>query len=141
MMGCPECNLGVITMVDALTENSATDYDFLCSARCGWQCGDPARAAAYRAKIKAELKTPKPTKKVKPYPGDTPEEIAFIRSECDDASARLLAERAKFPPTNIMVGKGKKAHWVPNPDFTQEMFDHMHTFAYSAEDIRKEMKS
>lgn len=44
----------------------------------------------------------------------------------------LLAERAKFPPTFTKKGK-------PNLKFTEDMRAHMHTFAFTSEQVRDEL--
>lgn len=128
-MNCPECKRGGIVMVDALN-GGAVPYDFICTLRCGWTCADPERAKAYKATLKPKPK--KKAKKAKNFKPDSDVLVMAIRDECERRMEILKAERAKFPPTFTKKGK-------PNKKFTEAMRVHLHTFAFSAEDIRNEI--
>ena len=64
-----------------------------------------------------------------------------VRKEVRRRMAILTVERAKFPPSLIEKGKGKRKRWINNPDFTDAMRAHMHRFYVSGEEIRDALKN
>jgi hypothetical protein len=106
----------------------------------GWQWGAngacPALCTSTGVEGKSSQPTPlwpvkKPHKKTKPQT-DSPKLVKAIRKEITRRTEILQAERAKFPPTLTKRGK-------PNRKFTRAMRDHMHTFAFTAEQVRADL--
>ena len=126
---CPGCEHGHTVWI-----GDDRNYTFICSHRCGWECPDEERTRAYKAKLAADAKkaVKKAKKKTVEFQLDSPELVQAIRAECDRRMEILLAERAKFPPTFTKKGK-------LNPKFTDKMRAHMHTFAFTGEQIREEL--
>lgn len=62
-----------------------------------------------------------------------------FRAEIARREKRLQRERAKFPPTGIYVGKGKKRRYTSNPKFTTAMSAKLHKLAFTAEQVRTEV--
>lgn len=62
-----------------------------------------------------------------------------LRAEIERRTAILKRERAKYPPTLIEKGKGKRKRLVSNPDFTPAMSEKLHKFAFTAEQVRNEI--
>jgi len=68
---------------------------------------------------------PKPAKKGKKFQADSPERIAAIRAECSKRDEILRVERAKIDRPTKKLTKAQTAH--------------LHTFAFSSEQVRKEI--
>jgi hypothetical protein len=127
---CPACNKGFTKW-----NGTSRNYWFTCTNRgCAW---DTRTKVPHSNFILPELK-PKKAKKVKPVI-DSQEYLDTFRAEIRRRTEILTTERAKFPPTLIQVGKGKKRRWKANPKFTNAMRQHMHTFAFTHEQVREEV--
>lgn len=85
------------------------------------------------AEIRGEI-DPKPRKK---HRADSTKLVDAIRAECVRRDEIIRVERAAFPPT--LTKKGKRL--VRNPRFTAAMRAHMHLFAFSSEDVRRELRA
>ena len=147
---CPMCSKGHVVW-----NGDASDFYFTCSRapKCVWESGrggtvciqDGLKGLVGVAIHGGKVRKPKPktakkkhTKEVKFIP-DSDEFKAELRAEIARRMDMLVAEREKFPPTNILVGKGKKAKLVPNPKFTEKMRQHLHKFYVDSAEIREEL--
>jgi hypothetical protein len=114
---------------------NSTDYYFTCSSRgCDWDT-----RTDYKSKPKFQLPKPKAKKKPKPFVPDPPEIVEAVRAECNRRQALLVAEAKKFPCPYVEKGKGKNKKFVPNPKFTNDMRKHLHTFAFTSEQVYREI--
>ena len=133
---CPVCGHGHVVWI-----GTQSVYHFVCDgAGCDWttESGKPGNPYK-REKFVPKSMTP-PVKKTPKFQPDPPELVEAIRKECARRMEILKRERAKFPPTNVMRVKGKTKTPVPNRNFTKEMREHMHEYAFTAEDVREELK-
>lgn len=143
---CPGCKKGHVVMVSGGFPSATADSQFRCSRKCGWRSpsGKPVKRKPARTTMIPKLK---PVKKRKP---DSVELRDAIRAEARERMDALIRERAKFPPTfltkTVLVKtksgkKRRKKVWVDNPEFTEEMRQHMHAFAVNVVEIRDRLRA
>jgi|SRR5262245_11464217 len=131
---CPGCERGHIL---TFRVPKTSDFRFECSERgCDWQSPAPLKNPGVSKAVVIQLPESEPLE----FHPDPPQLVAAVRAECKRRDALLREERMKFPPSFRVRVTGKKRKLVPNPDFTDEMRAHMHTFAFSAEEIRDRLK-
>jgi hypothetical protein len=117
---------------------------FICTG-CDWISPD-----GYVHEPTKVTKVPKPKPRKKQKPNIDPAELRdAVNAECRKRMARLVKERAKFPPTFIEArekathgpDKGKLITVLhDNPDFTDNMREQLHKLSFTAEEVRAELK-
>lgn len=128
---------GEIVMTEGTFPTCNGGTVFVCT-ECDWISPD---GYTHEPTVRTVVEWGGPIIRSQPSKRQTEDFIQAFRAEKSKQMDRLIKERAKFPPSLLKKGKYAKGpkkgqdRWVNNPKFTDEMREHMHTFAVDEDAI------